>query len=82
MAVAPNPFSRQATLTFTVPDATYARLAVYDVLGRRVAVLAEGAHTATRHAVALDLVGLPAGVYVARLEVGGQTAARAFSVAR
>ena len=68
-AVYPNPARSSATVTFALPEAAAVRLAVYDVLGREVAVLAEGAHETGRHAAALDTWMLPAGVYLVRLEV-------------
>ena len=43
--------------------------AVYDVLGRRVALLHEGMLGAGRHAFGLDGGALPAGVYVVRVGV-------------
>jgi flagellar hook assembly protein FlgD len=51
-------------------------LSVYDVLGRRVAALAEGFREAGRHTISwtgTDDVGnlIPAGVYVLRLEYEG-----------
>ncbi len=65
----PNPSGGRTTLGFTLPEPAAMRLAVYDVLGREVAVLAEGAHEAGRHTVPLDGSALPAGVYLVRLEV-------------
>jgi len=45
------------------------RLAVYDMLRREVAVLVEERETAGWQTVAFDGRGLPAGVYVARLQL-------------
>ncbi len=70
----PNPFRDAATLTLTVPErAGPLRLAVYDVLGREVTVLAEGVLTPGEHALTLDGAGLPSGLYLVRLETGRQT---------
>jgi hypothetical protein len=44
------------------------RLEVYDVLGRRVATLAEGRHGAGHHAVTWDADGLASGIYLCRLK--------------
>src|SRR5690606_11181113 len=41
-AVYPNPFRARATVTYALPAHGRVRVAVYDVLGREVAVLAEG----------------------------------------
>ncbi|NBC18833.1 MAG: T9SS type A sorting domain-containing protein, partial [Bacteroidetes bacterium] len=49
------------------------RLAVYDLLGREVAVLAEGTQPAGTHTATFDAAGLPSGVYLYRLEAGAYT---------
>ena len=68
-AAYPNPASDRTTLPFMLPTAQAVRLAVYDVLGREVAVLVDGVRPAGPHAVAFDAAGLPSGVYLYRLEV-------------
>ncbi len=72
VTVFPNPMVRQATVGFALPSAAEVRLAVYDVLGREVAVLADGRQEAGEHAVVFDGAGLAGGVYLVRLDVGGQ----------
>ena len=74
----PNPSAGRTLVRFELPEAAAVRLAVYDVQGREVAVLAEGPRSAGRHTAAFDGGGLAAGVYVCRLEAGGVTAARTF----
>ena len=70
----PNPFRDAATLTLRVPEhAGPIHLAVYDVLGREVAVLADGVLPPGEHALTLDGAGLPSGLYLVRLEAGRQT---------
>ena len=68
---APNPTAGAATVSFGLAAPGEARVALYDALGRQVAVLADGAFEAGRHAVALDGGALPSGVYVVRVETGG-----------
>ncbi|HEX8385518.1 MAG TPA: T9SS type A sorting domain-containing protein [Rubricoccaceae bacterium] len=82
LAPAPNPASTTATLPYTLDVAQTVRLAVYDVLGREVAVVAEGARSAGPHAPSVDVSSLAPGVYVARLTAGGVVLARRFSVVR
>jgi hypothetical protein len=48
---------------------------LYDVLGRRVAVLDEGLRAAGEHPVRVDGSALASGVYAVRLAVDGQTVA-------
>lgn len=62
--VSPNPFNPSTTLTYTVPEAAYTTLRIYDVAGREVAVLFAGwSEAGTRH-VTFDASALAAGVYI------------------
>ncbi len=72
----PNPFTSSTALSFTLPEVGRARLAVYDVLGREVAVLAEAPHAAGEHTVTWRPDDLASGVYLVRLEAGGAAATR------
>jgi photosystem II stability/assembly factor-like uncharacterized protein len=82
MSAFPNPFRTSATLQFTISEAGRVRLAAYDALGREVAVLVDEAREAGAHAVAFDASSLPAGVYVVRLEAGGQTLTQRLTLLR
>ena len=70
----PNPSSGRATVVFGLAEGGAARVAVYDVLGREVAVVAEGAFGAGRHEAPVS--DLAAGAYVVRVQTatGVQTA--------
>jgi len=73
----PNPARGGTAVAFSLAQPGAARVALYDVLGRRVAVPYEAAVAAGEVVhVPLTADALPAGVYVARLEVDG-TPARA-----
>ena len=82
LSVGPNPVSEGGTVRVTLAEAGRVRVAVVDVLGREVAVLADGERSAGEHAVALGAERLPAGVYVVRLTVGRETAVRRVTVVR
>jgi hypothetical protein len=59
------------------------RLAVYDLLGREVSVVAEGLAEAGRlYRITFDASRLPSGVYVARLSSGGQSSIRRMLLCR
>ena len=80
---APNPAVSSTRIAFSLAEAGPARVAVYDVLGRQVAVLADGASMeAGRHEVTLNASALASGAYVVHLTAGEQTAARRLTVAR
>ncbi|MDX1419289.1 MAG: right-handed parallel beta-helix repeat-containing protein [Rubricoccaceae bacterium] len=81
-AAYPNPFRTSATIGFALPEAQRVRLAVYDVLGREVAVLADGELAAGWHEAVLDGAGLPSGLYLVRLEAGTVVQTRRLTLAR
>jgi hypothetical protein len=71
----PNPFNPSTTIAYYLPERSRVRLAVYDVLGRVVAVLVEREEGIGSHSVhwnGLDSRGdaVPTGVYIYRLEAG------------
>ncbi len=78
----PNPFAGTATLRFGLAEAGDVRLAVYDVLGREVAVLADGLAEAGTHEVSLSGRGLAAGTYVWCLEAAGAVQTGALTLLR
>ncbi|QXD17116.1 T9SS type A sorting domain-containing protein [Rhodocaloribacter litoris] len=64
----PNPFNPQTTIEFRLDRPQAVRLAVYDVLGREVAVLAEGLQPAGVFRATFDATGLSSGLYLYRLQ--------------
>lgn len=82
LAPAANPMRGRGPVRYTVPTAGRVRLAVYDVLGREVAVLADGAVAAGSHEAPWDTAALAPGVYVVRLEAGGHALVHRVTVAR
>ena len=63
----PNPFNPTTTLAFELPIPGAVRLEVYDLIGRRVAVLVNENLTAGSHSISWDASSLSSGVYLARL---------------
>jgi len=77
----PNPFNVQVVIGFSLPEAGFVRLGVYDVLGRKVRTLVEGKIGSGLHRVVWDGRDdggreVSSGVYVVRLDVGGKVFAR------
>ncbi len=66
----PNPSSGAITVRFRLDAPGPVRLSVYDLLGRKVAVLTDAVQTSGTHEVQLGVAGLAAGVYLVRLERG------------
>ena len=78
----PNPFNPGTTIHYALPAAATLRLAVYDVLGREVAVLADGFQAAGRRTVRFDAGHLPSGTYVVRLDTDEQSIVRTMTLSR
>ena len=72
----PNPLHGEATLRYALPQPSAVKMEVFDLLGRRVAVLVDGEQRAGTHEVLLDAARLPVGTYVCVLRVGDDTVAR------
>ncbi|HMB90796.1 MAG TPA: T9SS type A sorting domain-containing protein, partial [Rhodothermales bacterium] len=68
----PNPFNPTTTIAFALPQTAPVRLAVYDVLGREVAVLVDGVQPAGTHQVQIDARRWSSGMYFYTLEANGQ----------
>jgi hypothetical protein len=72
----PNPFNPLTVVRGEWPVAGDVKLVVYDMLGREVAVLANGRYPAGRYTFTFDAAGLASGMYFCRLtarpEVAGQ----------
>lgn len=72
----PNPFNPAATIQFRLPVGGHVYIGVYDILGRRVAMLANGLFTAGSHSLQFDAENLASGLYLYRLQAGEVTISR------
>ena len=72
----PNPFNPSTTLTFGVPRASNVSLDIFDVLGRKTQTLLSGMMPAGEHSVTWNCPTCPSGMYVVRMQAGGQTMQR------
>lgn len=78
----PNPFNPSTTITYRLEASDHVRLEVFDVTGRRVAVLVDGAQSAGAHEMRFNASGLASGVYVYRLSSGSATEVRTMLLLR
>jgi hypothetical protein len=78
----PNPFNPSTVIRFTLDAGRQTRLAVFDVLGREIAVLVNGTMPAGAHSVTFDASGLSSGTYIYRLEAGGQVLTRRMTLVK
>jgi hypothetical protein len=67
----PNPFNPMTLIGFHMPENAHVRITVYDLVGRRVAVLVDEHRGPGRHEVTFDATTIPGGLYLYRMEVGG-----------
>jgi uncharacterized lipoprotein YddW (UPF0748 family) len=66
----PNPFNPTTRIRFGIPERSHVTLTVYDLLGRRVAVLQEGILEAGWGEREFDGQTLASGVYLCRIQAG------------
>ncbi len=72
----PNPFNPATRITYSIPEQLHVTLEVFDITGRHILTLvnqpmAPGTHTATFNAE-----HFPSGIYMYRLQAGGQSFTR------
>ncbi len=72
----PNPFNPVTAFSYSIPEAGYVKLAVYDTMGRLVELLTEGYRKPGDYAVEFNAANLANGVYFYRLEAGERTFSR------
>jgi beta-N-acetylhexosaminidase len=65
----PNPFNPATVLRYDLPEKSLVHLAVYNILGQLVAMLADGVADSGTHEIRFDGNDRASGVYLARLNV-------------
>lgn len=78
----PNPFAGSTRIEFELPTTMRANVAVYDMTGRQVEVLAQGSMSAGKHTVTFNAGQLASGMYICRLTTPLGTAVRRMTVVR
>lgn len=72
----PNPFNPETTIRYELPEAGEVRVEIFNVLGQRVTVLADGPQTAGQHMLRFDAGALSSGMYLYRLSTPETTLTR------
>jgi len=67
----PNPFNPSSTIRYELPERAEVSLAVYNMLGQRVALLIDGEIQPGRHEAVFDASALSSGNYIARFQASG-----------
>ncbi len=68
----PNPFNPQTVIPFTIHYPANVKLEVFNILGRRVALLIDQAMIAGEYSHTLNASNLAGGVYIYRLSIGNE----------
>jgi hypothetical protein len=66
----PNPFNPSTTINISLPKASIVRLTIYNILGQKIATLADTYREAGSHQFTFDAAQCASGVYFYRLEAG------------
>jgi hypothetical protein len=64
----PNPFNPSTAIAFELSTADRVTISVFDMLGKRVAMLLDADLPARRHEVTFDASALPSGLYLVRMQ--------------
>ena len=78
----PNPFSDRTTLAFTLSAPTQVEISVFDVTGRRLAILVDAHLGAGEHRIPWEAGGYASGVYFSRVKVAGLTSTQRMMLVR
>ncbi len=78
----PNPFNPVTTIQFSIGNPQFTMLAVYDLLGREVAVLVNEKKPSGSYEVTFNASGLASSVYIYRLTAGDFTQTRRMILVR
>lgn len=69
----PNPFNPTTNIEYSIPEATFVQLKVYDILGNEVATLVNDEQAAGSYRADFSVVNLSSGLYIAKLQADNYT---------
>jgi len=72
----PNPFNPTTTISFALPGKAMVRLEIFNLLGQKIAVLADREFTAGSHSLTWEAANAPSGIYFYRLNAGKESITR------
>ncbi len=78
----PNPFNNSTRLTLELKENTTVKITIYDLLGRQVAILADGNLPSGRHDIIWEAGDLPSGIYLCRVKAGDVSATEKITLLR
>jgi len=66
----PNPATVNTSMSFVLPGPMVVNLSIYDIVGRKKDILADGLFPAGTHTIPLNINGFSSGIYFYRLSAG------------
>jgi beta-glucanase (GH16 family) len=66
----PNPFNPDTNISFDLREFSHVTIEVFDIMGRKVATVADRSYDAGTHTVRFDARGLGSGTYIYRMSTG------------
>lgn len=72
----PNPFNPSTTIRYSLAQAGYVSLKIFNLAGQEIATLIDGKQNAGEHHVQWQAGGVPSGVYFYQLRMGGKVGTR------
>lgn len=69
----PNPFNSRITLEYSLASDSPVRLTIFDISGKRITSITQGAQTAGRHLTVWNADGMSSGIYFVLLEAGNKS---------
>ncbi|MBL0061263.1 MAG: T9SS type A sorting domain-containing protein [bacterium] len=72
----PNPFNAETTIRYYLPEAQFAEVSIFNIVGQKVATLVSGQMSAGFHDVHWSGSDLASGVYLYQLKTGGAVETR------
>jgi hypothetical protein len=72
LMIVPNPAFGISDIRYQISDVGYVKLEIYDIHGQVVRVLANDSQHPGGYMIRFDASALPAGIYLVRLQAGGQ----------
>jgi hypothetical protein len=69
----PNPFNPTTNIEYTIPEASFVQIKVFDILGNEVATLVNEEQSAGTYRADFTANNLASGLYIAKLQAGNYT---------
>ena len=78
----PNPFNPTTTIKFSIPEAGYVKLTIYNILAQEIKTLINESKEAGVHTVNFNASDLNSGLYIYKLEANGLTQTRKMTLVK